>query len=137
MRGRDRGQALVEFSAAFIVFAMLVFGILDLGRGIYQFNGASQAAREISRVTSVYPGSALGASAETARVIAVQKALIPYLRIDAIECVDATGQVETGACDYSRSWVRVTVSSPFKAFTPPLGFFPGWTMQASSTAQIQ
>ena len=41
---------------ALIIFLLLLFGVVDLGRGIYQFNGVSQAAREIARVTSVHRG---------------------------------------------------------------------------------
>ena len=40
------------------IFLLLLFGVVDLGRGIYQFNGVSQAAREIARVTSVHRGTA-------------------------------------------------------------------------------
>jgi len=69
-RHEHRGQALVEFSLALIVFLVLLMGILDLGRGIYMFNGVSQAAREIARVTSVYPGGAtLGTSTQTTTVV--------------------------------------------------------------------
>ena len=57
----DRGQALVEFAIALPVFLMLLLGVFDLGRGVYMWNGVSQAAREIARTTSVHPGITLGA----------------------------------------------------------------------------
>ena len=51
---RDRGQALVEFSLLLIPFLWILMGIVDLGRGIYIYNGVNQAARELARVTSVH-----------------------------------------------------------------------------------
>lgn len=133
----ERGQALVEFALAFMVFMVFIFGIVDVGRGIYQFNAASQAAREIARVTSVHPGTTLGNSAETQRVIDIQKGLVPYLVIDSIECIDATGAVETGVCNYATSSVRVNVRAPFKAVTPPFILLGTFDMAASSAAYIQ
>ena len=42
---RDRGQALVEFSLILIPFLWILMGIVDLGRGVYIYNGVNQAAR--------------------------------------------------------------------------------------------
>ena len=139
---RQRGQALVEFSLAFIVFSMMVFAIVDFGRGIYQFNAASQAAREIARVTSVHPGTDFttpaGRSPETNAVIDVQKQLVPGLVVapDAIECVDTAGVVQA-SCDFSTDSVRVIVTAPFKPVTPPLNVMSAWDMKGSSSVQIQ
>jgi hypothetical protein len=55
----------------------LILGIVDLGRGIYLYNGVSQAAREIARSASVHPGVPLGSSPETAAVIRNQMNLVP------------------------------------------------------------
>ena len=72
-----RGQALVEFSLTIVIFLVLLMAIVDLGRGIYQFNGVSEAAREIARVTSVHQGTGLGNSPETINVVKAQKKLDP------------------------------------------------------------
>jgi Flp pilus assembly protein TadG len=142
MNGRSAGQALVEFSLAFVVFSMLVFGIVDFGRAIYQFNAVSQAAREIARVTSVHPGTDFtnpaGRSPETNAVIGVQQGLVPGLVVapDAIKCVDTSGAVHT-PCDFSKDSVRVVVTAPFKAFTPPMNAWVAWDMKGSSSVQIQ
>jgi Flp pilus assembly protein TadG len=138
----QRGQALVEFALAFLVFAMLIFGVIDVGRGIYQYNAVSQAAREIARVTSVHPGTdfttAAGRSAETNAVIDVQKKLVPGLIVadNAIQCVDTAGAVQA-TCDVSKDSVRVTVTAPFKAITPPLNVMSAWDMKGTSSVQIQ
>ena len=68
---RETGQALVEFSLAFIVFVVLLMAIFDFGRGIFMFNGVSQAAREIARATSVEPGIVLGAGQKSLDAAAV------------------------------------------------------------------
>jgi Flp pilus assembly protein TadG len=142
MNGRSSGQSLVEFSLAFIVFSMMVFGIVDFGRAIYQFNAVSQAAREIARVTSVHPGvdftATAGRSPETNAVIDVQMNLIPGLVVapDAIKCVDTDGAVQV-TCDFSKDSVRVVVVAPFKAVTPPMNALSTWDMKGSSSVQIQ
>lgn len=142
LRGRSKGQALVEFSLAFMVFAVLVFAVVDFGRGIYQYNAVSQAAREIARVTSVHPGtdftSPAGRSAETSAVIDVQKGLVPGLVVaaDAIKCVDPSGAVDP-TCDFSKDSVSVTVTAPFRAITPPMSAMGPWDMKGASSVQIQ
>jgi hypothetical protein len=121
----DRGQALVEFSLALCVFLMLLFGVVDLGRGIYQFNGVSQAAREIARVTSVHRGAACPptcTSPETAAVIGVQKNLIPGLGNPIFRCVDEAGAlkpIDDGCAP--GDGVRVTAYASYTALMPLLG----------------
>jgi hypothetical protein len=47
------GQTLVEFTLIFLLFIMLLFGIVEGGRLIYDFGIVSQAAREGVRYASV------------------------------------------------------------------------------------
>lgn len=114
--GREAGQTLVEFSLAFTVFMMLLMGIIDLGRLVYQYNGVSEAARALARETSVHPGSPLGESAETTAVLGTQRRLYP-IGTTTYACVDIAGTTISGACD-AGNWVRVTVTSPFTPATP-------------------
>ena len=135
-----RGQALVEFSLALIVFLVLLMGILDLGRGIYMFNGVSQAAREIARVTSVYPGGvALGTSTQTTSVVNTQKGLIPNLGSPTFTCLDIDGSAgaleNNGKCQ-SGMQVQVTVSATYGPVTPILGLVGTWDMSATSSVQL-
>ena len=80
---RDRGQALVEFSLILIPFLWILMGIVDLGRGIYIYNGVNQAARELARVTSVHqcngsPGRARWARRQRPRrSLGTQQKLVP------------------------------------------------------------
>lgn len=135
---RSGGQALVEFSLAIIVFLVLVMGVVDFGIAIYQYNGVSQAAREIARVASVHPGIPLGTDPLIAPVVATQQGLIPGLSAPTFTCVDSAGATVAPAdCNPATDSVKVTVTAPYKAVTPLLGLLGTWTMQGTSSAQIQ
>lgn len=143
---RSGGQALAEFSITILIFLVILMGVVDFGMAIYKYNGVSQAAREIARVTSVHPCAgptpcAPGSSMDTQDVIATQANLIPGLTIDpitGIQCIDDTGApVAPDPCDFSKDSVRVTVSSEYRPITPLLGFLGTWTMEGASSAQIQ
>jgi hypothetical protein len=137
----DRGQALVEFSLAIVLFLMLMMGVFDLGRAIYQYNGVAQAAREIARVTAVHPGpdftTPAGRSTETARVIATQSNLIPNLQDPAITCVEIDGSVVAGTC-LKGQWINVSIVAPYTPVTPLLGLTGTWNLfSASTSVQLQ
>ena len=142
---RESGQGLVEFSLTIVIFLIILMGVVDFGVAIYKFNGVSQAARELARVTSVHPCAVNGAltcapggSAETAAVLATQKNLIPGLVDPTIRCVDSSGNpVAPQPCDFSVDSVQVEITAPYKPVTPLLGLIGTWTMKGSSSAQIQ
>ena len=144
----ERGQALVEFSLILIPFLWILMGVVDLGRGIYIYNGVNQAARELARVTSVHQcnassGCPLGSSPETSHVYGTQQRLVPGFggtgSTVTYACTDVTDTVVTdldpnGFCP-SHAFVRVSVSVPFSAVTPFLrGFLPS---SLSSASHIQ
>jgi hypothetical protein len=52
-RGRSCGQALAEFAIAFPIFALILFGIVDLGRYVFTANQLGNAARDAARAGSV------------------------------------------------------------------------------------
>ena len=142
VQDRSRGQAMVEFSLAIIVFLVLLMGIVDFGMSVYKYNGVSQAAREIARVASVHQGTlAFGNSTEITSVVAVQKRLIPGLSSPTFTCTDIDGAtvalVDDGTHCPSSAFVNVTVTAPYKAVTPILGLVGTFTMKGSSSAQIQ
>jgi Flp pilus assembly protein TadG len=134
-RRRSRGQSLVEFSLVIIPFTFLIMGIFDLGRGIYMYNGVSQAAREIARATSVHPGVTLGSSAETAAVLATQKNLIPNLGNPTFACVDIDDSAISGTCRGGMR-VKVTIVAPYRPVTPLLGLIGTWDMSSTSAVSI-
>lgn len=139
-RGRGRGQAMVEFALAFLVFVVMAMGILDFGLGIYKYNGVSQAAREIARVASVHQGSlTLGVSPQINAVVATQQKLVPGLGSPSFSCTDvngATQSLKAGHCP-NNAYVTVTVSSPYRPATPLLAFLGSFTLEGTSSAQVQ
>jgi hypothetical protein len=140
-RRDERGQALVEFSLAIIIFLVLMMGVFDFGRAIYQYNGVSQAAREIARATAAHPGSDFtldaGRSSETKGVIQTQKGLIPNLQEPTIKCVEVDGTEITSHC-VAGKWIQVRISAPYTPITPLLGLTGTWDFFSSSTSvQLQ
>jgi Flp pilus assembly protein TadG len=135
---RPRGQALVEFAIALPIFLVLLMGVFDLGRAIYQYNGVSEAAREIARVTSVHPGTTLGNSTETAAVVATQKGLIPNLASPTFTCIDIDGStLNTSTTCVAGNQVKVVIVAPYRPVTPLLGLIGTWNMQSTSAVSIQ
>lgn len=136
-RQTSDGQTLIEFALAISVFLMLFVGVVDLGRGVFMFNGVSQAAREIARETSVHPGTgALGASTETQAVVDTQKTLVPGLETPSYQCFDIAGVLQLDACNPG-DWVRVTTSTTFRPAVPFLAGLGPFVLTSSSSAEIQ
>ncbi len=134
---RDRGQALVEFSLSIVIFLVLMMAIVDLGRGIYMFNGVSEAAREVARVASVHPGTTFGGPEITA-VVNTQKLLIPNLGNPTFSCVDIAGGPGLngdGWCPTGNQ-VTVTIAASYTPVTPVMGLLGTWNMQSTSSVRI-
>jgi hypothetical protein len=53
MRHSRAGQALVEFALVLPLFLVAIFGLIDVGRLVYQHSVLSQAAREGARLAAV------------------------------------------------------------------------------------
>ncbi len=136
-RGRDRGQALVELAIALPVFLLLLLGLFDVGRGVYTWNGLSEAAREIARATSVHPGVTLGASTETRTAVRTQLALVPGM-VDPpasnFQCVDIAGAATGLSPCPSGKYVKVTVTA---AYNPLFLLGMAGPITLSSTSMIQ
>ncbi|HVC35001.1 MAG TPA: TadE family protein, partial [Chloroflexota bacterium] len=60
IRKKQRGQALVEMALVFPVFILLVMGILDLGRAVWQANTMAEAARQGARYAITAPSDCTG-----------------------------------------------------------------------------
>lgn len=132
----ESGQALVEFSLSIVIFLVLMMAIVDLGRGIYMFNGVSQAAREIARVASVHPGTTFG-GAEITAVVNTQKSLIPNLGNPTFACVDIEGGpgLSDGVCP-TGAQVTVTITAPYSPLTPVMGLLGTWNMKSISSVRM-
>ena len=51
---REGGQALVEFSLVSLIFFLLIFGTIDVGRAVWNYNTLAQATREGTRYAIVH-----------------------------------------------------------------------------------
>ena len=137
-RRRDpRGQSLVEFSFAIIIFLTVFVGIVDMARGVFTFNGVSEAAREITRETSVHPGTgAIGTSPQTAAMVDIQRKLVQGLSVTSYTCVDLAGSPVAGSCKPG-DWVRVRVQARFYPVLPLLAALGPIVLSSVSSAEIQ
>jgi Flp pilus assembly protein TadG len=135
-RSREAGQSLVEFTLAITVFLLLLMGVVDLGRAVYQYNGVAQAARELARVTSVHPGATLGTSTQTSAVLATQRGLVPGIGTPVYTCTDIAGTPVTGACQ-AGDWVKVSVSSTFTPATPLATMLGQIVLSGTAAAKIE
>jgi hypothetical protein len=125
-RAREQGQSLPEFALVVIPFLLLLMGIFDLGRGIYTYNAASQAAREIARSAAVdleNGAASVGTGARTVTIRNTQKRLVPGLTDAGIQlsCVDLEDLVVTGRDCQTGDFVRVRISVTYRPVTPLLG----------------
>ena len=134
---RAHGQALVEFALAITVFLLLMMAIVDFGRGIYMYNGVSQAAREIARTTSVHPGAPLGASTNAVDTLTVQRRLVPALEDPTFSCISTETLVVVSRVCVPGDLVRVEITASFEPLTPLLGAFGPFDLKGSSTVEIQ
>jgi len=152
-RHRRRGQAMVEFALTATLLFLLVFGIIEVSRGILTVNMLSNGAREAAHYAALHPeldAATLTANAHS-RVVDASLGLAdpatlqtqidcPSCRGGASECLDpallsppASGPV----CDAlaQRLTVTSTVAYTFTTVAPIPGLTNGIPIVFSSTAQ--
>jgi Flp pilus assembly protein TadG len=59
-RGGERGTELVETAFSLFVFLLLLLGIMDFGRAVYEYHFVSSAARQAARWASVRGSTCTG-----------------------------------------------------------------------------
>jgi hypothetical protein len=135
---RSRGQALVEFALVLPIFVLLMLVVFDFGRGIYTYNGVSEAAREIARTTIVNPydllGNTLGGSVATQRTVDIQKSLVPGLQVVSYECLEFDGAPSADGKCTSGEMVKVTVHS---SYVPAALLGVGGPIDLTATSSLQ
>lgn len=142
----DRGQALVEFAIAAIPFLLVLLGIVDLGRAIYQMNTTAQASREIARATSLHPWATccdLGTSTQAVAAATTQRALLPGMVFNAstdVTCIDISetpiADKDCGSTEGVAYFVVVTVKSTYQPATPLTMLFGSHTFTSTSRVEI-
>lgn len=130
-RRASAGQTLVEFCICALVFFMLVFGVVDLARGVFAYNTIAHCAREgvryavVHGATSAYP---IGTNNNDATLASVVTGFATGLQTNNLSVFSSwpsgngTGQV-----------VNVTVCYTFQPVTL---FFRQLALSNSSAAMI-
>ena len=137
----ERGQALVEFALVSIVFFIFLFGMIDAGRAVWNYNTLAQATREGTRYAIVHgsdstdpsgPGSENYTAPDSDTMVTdqVEKfggGLNPSRLTVRAEWLD----------DSNRAGSQVTVTSEYE-FEPIFNFLGlvSFTMTSSSTMEI-
>lgn len=98
-RKRQRGVAAVEFGILIIPLTLMLFGLTEYGRAIYQYNTLVKATRDATRyLTTVAPGNGWGAASCLARYGNIGcdgSPLAPNLTAEMVEICDATNCTAT------------------------------------------
>jgi Flp pilus assembly protein TadG len=147
----ERGQSLVEFALLLPLLVLMIFGILDLGRGVYAYTTIDSAARQGARVASV---NQIETSVDCDESRPVENPADPHWSIKTCAANSATGLGVTTAqvtvsyfpppgnplltCSptlHVGCIARVTVEHAFRPATPIVGNLIG-TIDMSSTAEV-
>lgn len=124
---RDRkGQSLVEFALGSIVFFTVLFGIVQFGLAVWQYNTVSSLAQEGARWASVR-GSSSTMPATAAQLQSYVESRSPGFAVT----VTATPANPSAAAPGTT--ISVHVSSSFGLATP---LIPAASMTLSSTAKM-
>lgn len=122
----QRSQALIEFSLVSPVLLLMLFGIVDLGRGIFYYDTLNHAAREGAR-TAVRASNQLPTNADVLAAVSAQMLGAPVTE----PCPQ--GPISTGTPPANAGWLYVTEPNPpatVEATPPPNA--PGGEYPASA-----
>jgi Flp pilus assembly protein TadG len=124
-RRRQRGSNLVEMALTISVFLMLLFGIIEFGRGVFAYNQLSYLAHEGARFASLNGSTVTNPATGTTISDYVNSKAI------AIGTVVTTTEWQNGS-NLPGHWVRVRVAYPFTFVAP---YMPASSLTLASTAQ--
>lgn len=121
-RHRPRGQALVEFALIVPLFILIVVGLFDAGRAVFNYSTVSNAAREAARVAIVNQDeTAIRAAAKTAGT--------------GLGLTDA--DISLGSCLDKGCPYSVTVTYDFEAATPLIGQLFNPTLSSTAVMPVE
>jgi hypothetical protein len=145
---RTRGQALVEFALVIPLFLLVLFGIIDMARFVWNSNSLNETAREAARQGTVArrPVDCLGLGRVACVQVLVQHritgvavatgdiAVVCY-RIPNNGSLPSDGaQADTCGTEWQGGdLVRVQISTPFTTVTPFIDQFLGPTVGGTAT----
>src|SRR2546425_957091 len=125
----ERGNYIIESGICFVVFFIILLGILDVGRGIYSYNFMSAAAKEGTRYAMVHGNS----SGSIASASDIQNVVRSWL-IGVVGADSATVTTTWTPDNKPGGLVQVQVQC---AFAPISSLLVGnWTLKSSSKRMI-
>ncbi len=124
----DRGSELLEFAAASVLFFTIIFGTIEFGRAVWQYNMMSDLAQEGARWAAVH-GAGSSSPATTAQLQTYVQSRSPGFTVT-VTVLPAAGP---GALT-AGSTVSVHVDS---SFSPLTNLIPNTTLTLSSTAKMR
>jgi len=123
----ERGATLVEFALASTVFFVLIFGVVEFGRALWQYNVVANAAKAGVRWAAVR-GSSSGQTAATASDV-------HDFIVTKMYGVSEVDTVTWNPVDKKQgSVVQVVVRASYVTSTIPL--IPSYTLPLRSAAQM-
>ena len=111
------GQELVEFAIILPIFALIIFGIFDLGRAVYYYSAMSNAVREGARYGSIHVGTS---ETDSTRDAMICSKVVGWSIAVPLTCDDVDVDV-----DFNAETVVVTVVYSFSPVTPLIANLSG------------
>lgn len=143
MRSPQRGQALVETALVLPVLLLIVIALFDVGRAVFAYNAATNAAREGARLAIVNQNVAKVQERTTALAVnaPVVSITVTYYKAgaDTTSAANADKCLGTPASPIVIGCVAVVdFNTSFSAITPLIGSIVGpMTMSARSELPIE
>jgi hypothetical protein len=140
---RSFGQALVEFALVFPIFALLLFGVIVLGLGVFYQQQLTNATREAARYASIH--SATAQCPTVATLDPVQNVPTSYYRCDpppawplmTAAARHAAWGLDTAAINVAACWSGWVTQQPGAGSPPAAGSYdapPPGTYDIAGTA---
>lgn len=131
----ERGQALVEFSLVVLVFMIIVLGMVEVGRAVWNYNTLSNAVREGTRYAIVHGVNATTPSGPTANDANVEAAVEQFAA--GLDPSDLTvNSTWPDGDNGAGSRIRVSATYRFDTVFSVLLGIPPVTMSSTSTMNI-
>ncbi|MFA7403997.1 MAG: TadE/TadG family type IV pilus assembly protein [Pelobacteraceae bacterium] len=111
IRGYERGQALVEFALILPFLLLLLFGVIEFGRALFQKNMTVNAARSGARAGAVSPAASYTSNINDAVYAVFAQTTLGSSIVTAPQTAPNSG---------SGVPVTVTVTTKFKTVVPKL-----------------
>ena len=124
---KQKGSVVVEASLTFLIFIVLILGIMDFGRIIWTYTTIAEGAREATRYAIVHGAS----SGHQATVADIQG--IVTSRTIGLSAADLTTTVTFTPDQTAGSTAKVAITYNFRPVAP---YIPSGTISLKSTSQM-